>query len=469
MPLQGFDQQYYLAAKLAALQSQLPEWRDKDSQFLEEVLNNVYQLSAEEHYRQFGYLEGLAPNGYFDAGQYSLAKAERLHASGAFADVGSALAAFQAAWPQDPYQHYLQFGGMESLNPSNSFDASSYLAAKLAALQQNNPGQFGQWSTDDLLSAFAAAGLTPLGHYLASGQAEGLSAPPVPANEQVNPDGIPPPPAPAPAPPPLADGPITLVGDAHDTFPYSAVVYLEATFPNGLTYTGSGAIVGVNDVLTAAHLVYSAADGGEATAITVYPGFDGGVMPYGAYAAETISYFEVDANQDGLMDKNESQWDVAVVGFAEALAPNGQWFGLDPGQTTGIYRMSGYGEAFSDPVAGARMSTDTGWISEDPNYAVFTLESIEVSAGHSGSPVYYSGSDGPMVVGVISTAGWAVDVYAQYHTILAWISGNDHSLAAGQPARAGQAGSWPGESAEPGMAIELTGQSGGETVELLAA
>ena len=47
----------------------------------------------------------------------------------------------------------------------------------------------------------------------------------------------------------------TFIGSQNGTFPYSAVVFVSATFENGETYVGtyvgSGAIVGPNDILTA--------------------------------------------------------------------------------------------------------------------------------------------------------------------------------------------------------------------------
>lgn len=67
----------------------------------------------------------------------------------------------------------------------------------------------------------------------------------------------------------------TFVADESTNFPYSAVTYVEATFPDGTRVSGSGAVVGINDVLTAAHVVYSPENGGMAEQVTVYPGHDG--------------------------------------------------------------------------------------------------------------------------------------------------------------------------------------------------
>ncbi len=189
MALQGFDKTYYLNAKLAALQTTYPEWASKTAADLEAYFANV-GLTAEDHYNLYGWKEGLGPNAYFDAEEYKLAKATAMFDDNLYLSVGDALAAFEAAWgDQDPYLHYLQYGAAEGINPSNDFDSSDYLAAKLAALQAD-PETAAEWAgktVDDLEDVFEAAGLTPLTHFVLYGENEGLAAPPVPEDEQVTP------------------------------------------------------------------------------------------------------------------------------------------------------------------------------------------------------------------------------------------------------------------------------------------
>ena len=191
MALQGFDKDYYLQAKLDALvASSETEWVGKDADFLEAVLVNVYGLTPEDHYSQYGYAEGLAPNACFNAAEYSLAKATQLFNAGLYMTIEDAQADYEAKWPGDDYQHYLQYGSAEGVNPSNAFDESSYYETKLAALQADaDPATADEWAdktVDDVQAAFTAAGLTALGHYIAYGQDEGIAVTPVPADEQVN-------------------------------------------------------------------------------------------------------------------------------------------------------------------------------------------------------------------------------------------------------------------------------------------
>ncbi len=187
MALQGFDKAYYLGQKLADLQATESEWNTKTVDDLEATLQNVYGLTAEEHYMQFGWEEGLAPNQYFNAEEYKLAKAQQLFDANLYLTVEDALAAFEEAWPQDPYQHYLQYGAGESINPSNAFDASQYFADKLAALQAADPDTYADWTATDVQNAFLDAGLTAIEHFMLYGEDEGLTITPVPADEQVDP------------------------------------------------------------------------------------------------------------------------------------------------------------------------------------------------------------------------------------------------------------------------------------------
>ncbi|MDD2390752.1 MAG: hypothetical protein PHP23_13590, partial [Desulfobacterales bacterium] len=107
--------------------------------------------------------------------------------AGNYMTVEAAQAAFEAAWTGDAYQHYLQYGSAEGVNPSNAFDESSYLASKLAALQADTATAT-EWAAKtaaDVQAAFAAAGLTALGHYIAYGEDEAIAVTAVPASEQV--------------------------------------------------------------------------------------------------------------------------------------------------------------------------------------------------------------------------------------------------------------------------------------------
>ncbi|MEL7969113.1 calcium-binding protein [Vreelandella neptunia] len=190
MAIQGFNKSFYLNAKLAQLQSNsetAADWAGKDAAFLEARFAAV-GLTAEQHYEQYGYQEGLAPNAFFDPAEYIRAKATAMFndANNSYLTIDAAAQDFVNLWGGNVYNHYLQYGEAEGVNPSNDFDVSSYYDAKLAQLQSSGNTEI--TTVAQLKAAFEAAGLTALEHFVAFGQNEGLSAPAVPAGEQVSPE-----------------------------------------------------------------------------------------------------------------------------------------------------------------------------------------------------------------------------------------------------------------------------------------
>ena len=56
---------------------------------------------------------------------------------------------------------------------------------------------------------------------------------------------------------------------ARTTFPYSAITYVVVEWPNGSRTAGSGVVVGLNDVLTAMHVVFNSDRGGWASDVPI--------------------------------------------------------------------------------------------------------------------------------------------------------------------------------------------------------
>ncbi|MBZ0332068.1 DUF4214 domain-containing protein [Halomonas sp. ANAO-440] len=210
-------------------------------------------------------------------------------------------------------------------------------------------------------------------------------------------------------------------------FPYSAVTYIEATFPDGTRVSGSGAVVGINDVLTAAHVIYSPENGGMAERVTVYPGHDGWIDPADGYSSSYAQYYQLEPTRPGSVTIQESQDDLALLGFDTALGLETGWFTLGPYVDGEAYQLAGYPGRYAD-ASGPRLTRDSGWVGEDSRYGVLNIEALDVSPGSSGGPVWYDNGGQAMLVGVVSTSLWAVSVQAQYDTLQAWIAGNDHLL-----------------------------------------
>ncbi len=214
------------------------------------------------------------------------------------------------------------------------------------------------------------------------------------------------------------------IGNEHDTFPYSAVVYIEAIFSNGLTYTGSGTVVGENDVLTASHVVYNSQAGGLAEEITVYPARDGSDSPFGGYEYDIVNYYEVDQDGDGLIFRSESEYDIALLGFETAFGNDTGWFELDPNCGSGTYNLTGYPGLYADE-SGVRMIEDFGYATHVVDATVFDVSSLETNPGNSGAPLWTMKGTEASLVGVLSTEVWAAAISGHYSEILGWIEDND--------------------------------------------
>ena len=144
-----------------------------------------------QHFLEYGKAENVAPNAYFDVRFYLRAKADQLNnyenedgsigfdgkADWTAADVQKAFTdAGLTAW-----DHYVQAGAGEGINPSANFDAEAYYAAKMEQLNglEDGKGFEGhQWTVADVKESFAEAGITPAEHAAAFAKAEKIDVTP---------------------------------------------------------------------------------------------------------------------------------------------------------------------------------------------------------------------------------------------------------------------------------------------------
>lgn len=165
-----FDEAYYLASKLAQLQDNGETGYTNILQVktaIEAAGMTVYQ-----HFSQYSLVEGTSPNQYFNTEEYLVAKAAQADMT-----VDELLLAFQAAGFTNAYDHFVQYGWQENVNPSNAFDVSDYIADKAAE---------SGLTEEEVIAAFAAAGFDPITHYLLYGEDEGIPVTPVSDDEQVD-------------------------------------------------------------------------------------------------------------------------------------------------------------------------------------------------------------------------------------------------------------------------------------------
>lgn len=184
-----FDVDTYMANKLIQVQTAEP-----DANWTAESLAATFVANdfggtdgAYNHFVAFGAKEDVSPNALFSADQYYTAKAAQFYDK-----APSAVSALEVATVKglikdagmNAWTHYQAYGASEGVNPSNDFDSTAYMEAKLALMKADDPN----YTMDNLEAAFAAAGYSPLEHFLTFGGLEGeVQEPsfPVPDEERV--------------------------------------------------------------------------------------------------------------------------------------------------------------------------------------------------------------------------------------------------------------------------------------------
>lgn len=190
-----FDEQYYLETKLAQLNADGPSQYATTEQVRDAIESAGFTLH--DHFLQYSLEEGTSPSAYFNTTEYLEAKLQKLTAENGGASALNAQpawtletlkAAMAAAGFTSAWEHFDQYGLKEGTNPSNGFDLSAYMAAKLESLQQADPT--GLWTLEKVEQAFMDAGLNPVSHFAAAGKNEGLVPEAVPEAERVKPDPL---------------------------------------------------------------------------------------------------------------------------------------------------------------------------------------------------------------------------------------------------------------------------------------
>lgn len=189
--------------------------------------------------------------------------------------------------------------------------------------------------------------------------------------------------------------------------PYRAVCYIVCTWSDGSRTSASGVVVGVNDVLTAMHVVYDTSRGGWAQQISISPAADTApslVQPLGVYtdwgriSTRTGNW---DQDGDGLLTTAEAQWDLAVIGMQSRIGDVTGWVGSADTANSLSGLMVGY------PSRGTGMMAEQVFATASTRYGVFEVQSI-LGPGASGGPLLQTQADGSTyAVGVLSAGSVA--------------------------------------------------------------
>lgn len=220
-----------------------------------------------------------------------------------------------------------------------------------------------------------------------------------------------------------------------NTYYGTSVVYIESTW-NGTTYTGSGVLVGRNDILTASHVLYDQNLGGTPDTVRVYPSYNPASSDNVYFSGGYFEYFpNFDPDGDGLLPPGDfnattfagSEYDMALISLPDPIGDTYGWFGMDTDFAGGSVGVLGF-----PAVYGRRLMYDDGTVTRSSVDGVFYIENdLEVNGGNSGGPVYYDYGDGPFVIGVVSTGIAATSVGAHAYWLLDAMTENDSLLTDG--------------------------------------
>ncbi|MCY4150673.1 MAG: DUF4214 domain-containing protein [Aestuariivita sp.] len=222
-----------------------------------------------------------------------------------------------------------------------------------------------------------------------------------------------------------------------DLYPGTTAVFIRATWYGHGTYTGSGVLVGRNDILTAAHVIYDVALGGIADRIELFPSYDPDTFFNQTVEWSVVHYFpNFDPDGDGALfpgDFNsgtlgQTELDIALFTLSEAAGDIYGYMGIDYDFDGGSVGVVGY-----PGIYGLQPIYDEGSVRKAffNDSAFLYNRDIEVNPGNSGGPIFYDYGFGPYVVGIVSTGIAAVNVAGHFYWLRDYIRDNDVAIGGG--------------------------------------
>ncbi len=172
--------------------------------------------------------------------------------------------------------------------------------------------------------------------------------------------------------------------DSPELFPWRVNVKLFIEAANGTHFVCSGTLIDAYHVITAGHCVYLHDEGGWANSITVIPGYQDGISPYGQATSNSFTSFT------GWINNAEWENDMAIIKLDRPVGSIVGWFGYGYNTDnnfffTPTFHTAGYPGA--SPYNGAYLYYRYGDFDSATPYILY---SNNVSyGGQSGSGTYW--------------------------------------------------------------------------------
>ena len=180
--------------------------------------------------------------------------------------------------------------------------------------------------------------------------------------------------------------------------PYSGISQVVSRFPDGTVVQGSGVLVGPNDVLTAAHVVYSEEYGGWANAVQVTPGRNGQTKPFG-----TVAGSEVSAPQEWTAGRSFGS-DYGLIGLDRPMGYRTGWLDWSTECADGACadeRVTSLG--YPGDQGGTTLFSTSGTIDRQSQGVLYFDDDLDAKPGQSGSPIFLNSANAlESVVGLVS-------------------------------------------------------------------
>lgn len=212
-----------------------------------------------------------------------------------------------------------------------------------------------------------------------------------------------------------------------DNMPFSAICYIDITFPNGETYPATAFMISGDVAMTAAHCLYDPLLGGWATSVRVIPGKSGyGFFnnPFGDANAEEIvvsTQWQQNVPNSSEIPISLRDYDWGFIRLDDSIGNDSGYLGIkyDANFTNKTVTISGYPNPFPEG------SNNKNYYQYETNGRIESMgdhritHKLDTSEGQSGSPIFYWDSTDQqwLVVGIhVSCSVTENATSSHYHT-----------------------------------------------------